>query len=60
MKTQGSQASVLERVFTRSIAARLLVSMPSVPVGSANYPIMTSWTTAAMKTGFGLYKVKVA
>ena len=49
VKTQGTQASVLERVFTRTIAARLLVSMPSVPVGSANYPIMTAGTTAAMK-----------
>ncbi len=49
VKTQGTQASVLERVFTRSIAARLLVSMPSVPVGSANYPIMTAGTDAAMK-----------
>ena len=49
VKTQGSQASVLERVFSRSIAARLLVSMPSVPVGSANYPILTSGTTAAVK-----------
>ena len=49
VKTQGTQVSVLERVFTRSIAARLLVSMPSVPVGSANYPIMTAGTDAAMK-----------
>ena len=49
MKTQGTQAPVLERVFSRSIAARLLVSMPSVPVGSANYPIMTAGTDAGMK-----------
>ena len=49
VKTQGTQAPVLERVFSRSIAARLLVSMPSVPVGSANYPIMTAGTDAAMK-----------
>ena len=49
VKTQGTQAPVLERVFSRSIAARLLVSMPSVPVGSANYPVMSSGTTAEMK-----------
>ncbi len=48
-RTPGAQASVLERVFTRSIAARLMVSMPSVPVGMANYPVMTGGTTAAMK-----------
>ena len=44
----GSQASVLERVFTRSVAARLGVAMPSVPVGAAVYPIMSSGTTASM------------
>ena len=49
VKTQGSQASVLERVFARSIAARLLVAMPSVPVGQANFPIMTGGTKAEMK-----------
>ena len=43
----GSQASVLARVFTRSIAARLGVSMPMVPVGAVNYPILTGGTTAA-------------
>ena len=46
----GSQASVLERIFTRSVAARLGVAMPSVPVGDAVYPIMTSGTTASMAT----------
>ena len=45
----GSQAGILPRVFTRSIAARLLVSMPSVPVGSANYPVMLTGTTAGMR-----------
>ena len=44
----GSQASVLERVFSRSIAARLGVAMPSVPVGAAVYPIMATGTTASM------------
>ena len=46
----GSQAAVLERVFSRSVAARLGVAMPSVPVGAAVYPIMTSGTTASMAT----------
>ena len=44
----GSQASVLERIFTRSVAARLGVAMPSVAVGAEVYPIMTSGTTASM------------
>ena len=46
----GSQASVLERIFTRSVAARLGVAMPSVAVGAEVYPIMTSGTTASMTT----------
>ncbi len=44
----GSQAPMLDRVFTRSIAARLLVSMPSVPVGAANYPVMTHGVAPGM------------
>ena len=44
----GSQSSVLERIFTRSVAARLGVSMPSVAVGASVYPIMVSGTTASM------------
>ena len=44
----GSQASILERIFTRSVASRLGVAMPSVPVGAAVYPIMLSGTTASM------------
>ena len=45
----GSQATVLQRVFTRSIASRLMVSMPMVPVGAANYPILSSGHTPAMR-----------
>ena len=45
----GSQAQMLRRVFTRSIASRLMVSMPMVPVGSANYPIFTSGHTATQE-----------
>jgi len=43
-----NQADVLPRIFTRSIAARLGVSMPSVPAGQSVYPVMTAGTTAAM------------
>ena len=49
------QASVLERVFTRSVAARLMVSMPSVPVGQANFPILTGGTTAGMVAADGTH-----
>ena len=44
----GTQASVLERVFTRAVAGRLRVSMPSVPVGVAHYPVMLTGTDAKM------------
>ena len=44
----GSQASVLERVFSRSVGVRLGVAMPSVPVGAAVYPVMVSGTSASM------------
>ena len=49
----GSQATMLERVFSRSIAARLRVSMPSVPVGAANYPVMLTGTGADMRAADG-------
>ena len=44
----GSQAAIAERVFTRSVASRLGVAIPTVPVGAAVYPIMLSGTAAAM------------
>ena len=47
-RTPGSQASVLQRVFTKSIAAMNKVSMPMVEVGQANFPVLASGTTAAM------------
>ena len=46
-RTPGSQASVLRRVFTKSIAANLLVSMPMVEVGQASFPALASGTTAS-------------
>ena len=48
--TLESQASVLERVFTRAVAGRLGVAMPSVPVGAQGYPVMLTGTTAALAT----------
>ena len=45
----GSQAPILPRVFTKTIAAMMGVDMPSVPVGAANYPIMLTGTTAAQR-----------
>lgn len=51
--TTGSRASVLERIFTNSIAAGLGVSMPSVPVGEASYPVMTAGTAASMVAAEG-------
>ena len=47
-RSPGSQASVLQRVFTKSIAAMNKVSMPMVEVGQANFPILTGGTTASM------------
>lgn len=49
LTTAGSRATVIERVFTQSIAAGLGVAMPSVPVGEAVWPVMTAGTTAAQK-----------
>ena len=47
-RTPGSQASVLQRVFTKSIAAMNRVSMPMVEVGQANFPILATGTSASM------------
>ena len=47
-KTPGSQASILERVFSRSIAARLLVDMPMVETGTANFPVLKTGVSASM------------
>ena len=44
----GSSASILQRVFTRSVAARLGVSMPTVQPGQAHYPVLLTGTTASM------------
>ena len=44
-----TQQRVLDRVFTRSIASRLKVDMPMVPIGDAVYPVMTGGHSPAMK-----------
>ena len=49
----GGQAPVLPRVFNRSVASRLGVAMPAVPVGAHVYPIMTAGTTAAQVVDSG-------
>ena len=46
----GTQASVIERVFTRSVAGRLLVSMPAVAIGESSFPVMTAGTTALQRS----------
>ena len=46
-KTPGAQADVLQRVFSQSVASRLLVSMPMVDVGQANFPVMLTGTSAS-------------
>ena len=42
-----NQAEILQRVFARGAVARLGVSMPSVGVGQASYPIIGTGQTAA-------------
>ena len=45
----GSRAALLRRIFERTIASRLGVTMTAVAVGNAVYPYMTAGTTAAQK-----------
>lgn len=45
----GRQATILDRVFTRTVARRLGVRMSMVPVGQSNYPVMLTGTTASMR-----------
>lgn len=49
----GSQADILPRIFTRSVAGGLGVSMPSVPMGTRTWPIFASGTTASMQDPSG-------
>lgn len=49
----GSQADILPRIFTRTVANRLGVSMPSVPMGTRTWPVMLSGTTASMQEPSG-------
>lgn len=45
----GRQATILDRVFTRSVAMRLGVRMAMVPPGESNYPVMLTGTTAEQR-----------
>ena len=44
-----TQQSILGRVFARSAALHLGVDMPSVGVGDADYPVLTTGVTPAMR-----------
>ena len=48
-----NQAAILQRVFARSAIARLGVMMPSVGVGQASYPVITTGQTAAFLAADG-------
>ena len=49
----GSQADIMARVFERSIASELLVSMPSVPMGTRTWPYMSGGTTVSQQAPSG-------
>ena len=44
----ANQQGIVARVFSRSVGQFLGVSMPTVPVGEANYPILATGQTAAV------------
>ena len=48
-----TQADILGRVFARSDAAWMGVSMPSVPTGSRLYPVLATGSTASMQSKDG-------
>ena len=48
-----NQAAILQRVFARSAIARLGVMMPSVGVGQASYPVITTGQSAAFLAADG-------
>ena len=52
-KSDGSRSAVLERVFTRSVAARLGVSFDTVETGASVYPVMLTGTTASAQAASG-------
>ena len=45
--------AILGRVFSRSATMFLGVDMPSVPVGDADYPVLTAGVTPAMVAAGG-------
>ena len=46
---EGHRGPLLRRIFDRSVANRLGVAMPRVPVGEARFPVMTAGAMAEMK-----------
>ncbi len=52
-KGLGTQAPILPRIFSQTIAAGLGVAMPSVPMGVRTWPVMTGGTTASMQEPSG-------
>lgn len=59
MATENMQP-ILARVFQRSIAAWLGVTMPMAGVGERNYPVMTAGTTGAMVAAGGAHDAAAA
>lgn len=51
--TAGTQASIAARIFSRTVAGRLGIPMPTVPVGEAGYPYLSSGTTVSMQAKSG-------
>ena len=49
-----SPAQIVQRVFARSATARLGVFMPSVAVGEASYPVITTGAAAAFRAADGV------
>ena len=51
--SEGSQETIAARVFSRSIAGRLGIPMPTVPVGSRGYPYLATGTTVSQQSKSG-------
>ena len=51
--SEGTQATIAARVFSRSVAARLQIPMPNVSVGSQGYPVLTAGTTVSNQSPSG-------
>ena len=49
-RTQGNQNSIAARVFARSVPGYLGIMMPTVPLGTTGYPVMTGGTTFSQQS----------